>query len=65
MIVVLTSTETMSEPGISNMASSRSFSRMALSPLAPVFFLMAKRAIVFSASGRNVRSTFKGVRPRY
>lgn len=34
----VTSTETISEPGISNIASKRSFSKIARSPLAPVFF---------------------------
>ena len=55
--VILTSTATISEPGTSNMASSRSFSRMPRSPLAPVFRLMASRAIAFRAPSVNVRST--------
>ncbi len=55
----LTSTATISDPGISNMASRRSFSRMALSPLAPVFLLMACRAIAFSAPSVKVRSTYR------
>ena len=52
-----TSTEIISDPGISNMASSRSFSKMALKPRAPVFLLMALRDIALSAPSVNVKST--------
>jgi myo-inositol-1-phosphate synthase len=48
----------MSDSGISNMASKRSFSRMALNPRAPVFFLMASLATLFSALGVKVSSTY-------
>ena len=47
----------MSEPGTSNMASKSSFSRIALSPLAPVFLLMASREMAFSAPSEKVSST--------
>jgi len=53
----LTSTDMISDSGISNMASSKSFSRMALRPLAPVFFLMASLAMQLRASRLKVRST--------
>ena len=54
-----TSTEMISEPGISNIASNKSFSKIALNPLAPVFLLMAFRAMTFSAPSVKVRSTLK------
>ena len=56
-MVMHTSTEMISEPGISNIASNKSFSKIALNPLAPVFLLMAFRAMTFSAPSVKVRST--------
>ena len=47
----------MSEPGISNIASKSSFSNIARKPLAPVFLLIAFRAITLSAPSVNVKST--------
>ena len=54
---VHTSTEIISDPGISNIASKSSFSNIALNPLAPVFLLIAFRAITLSAASVNVKST--------
>ena len=57
IICRITSTELIFDPGISNMASKRSFSKIALNPLAPVFLLIAFRAITLNAPSVNVKST--------